>query len=164
MNADILNGLWGTSEHHLTMLQMGVRAFIAFILALALVRIAGRRSFGMKSPFDNTFAILIGAIMAKGIIGEISFSGGMVACLVLAVTHRAFAFISIKSGKFGTLIKGDKILLFKNGKIDEGNMIRSLISERDLMEKLRMSGYESLDQIKFAYMERNGEISFIGKD
>ena len=42
----------GTSES-LDMLQMSLRAAACFVVALVLVRIAGRRAFGMRTPFDN---------------------------------------------------------------------------------------------------------------
>jgi uncharacterized membrane protein YcaP (DUF421 family) len=160
---DVLYNLWGTHDTNLTIVQMSLRALVTFIAAIALVRIAGRRSFGMKSPFDNTFAILIGAILAQGVIGRVPFDSGLVACTLLAVAHRFFAFLSIKYSGFGAWIKGSKILLYSNGKLDEKNMVRSLISENDLMERIRLGGFNSLDQIEEAYMERNGEVSVVPK-
>ena len=160
---DTIYDFWGTQEEELTVLQMSLRAFITFIVAIVLVRIAGRRAFGLKSPFDNTFAILFGAILAQGVIGRVPFASGLAACAVLAIAHRLFAFLSLKYSKFGGWIKGTKILLYSNGKLVEKNMVRSLISENDLMERIRLEGFESLAQIEEAYMERNGEVSVIPK-
>lgn len=163
MEFDNLRHFWGHDEHDLTLVQMCARAFITFIAAVILVRIAGRRSFGMKSPFDNTFVILLGAILAQGVIGTVDFTSGLAACLVLAVTHRLFAYLSIYSGRFGGWVKGDKILLFKDGRMQRRNMVRSLISENDFRERLRINGYDTLENVKAAYMERNGEISIVMK-
>lgn len=164
MDIDSLRHFWGHDEHELTMLQMCARAFVTLIAAIVLLRISGRRSFGMKSPFDNTFVILLGSIMAQGVIGTVDFTSSLAACLVLAIAHRLFAYLSLYSGKFGGWIKGDKILLYKDGTMHKKNMVRSLISENDLMERLRVNGCERLDQIKTAYMECNGEITIIKKD
>lgn len=163
MEADSIQYWWGYHQAELTILQMSVRAFATFIAALILLRISGRRSFGMKSPFDNTFVILLGSILAQGVIGRVEFFDGLAACLVLSVTHRLFAYISLYNGKFGGWVKGDKILLYKEGRMYRKNMTRSLISENDLMERLRANGCENLDEIKVAYMERSGEISIIIK-
>jgi uncharacterized membrane protein YcaP (DUF421 family) len=160
---DIIHSWWGTYEAEPGIAQMGLRAMVAFIFAIALLRISGRRSFGLKSPFDNTIAILLGAILAKGVIGEISFLSALVACLVLAVAHRFFAWLALRFDNFGGWIKGERIKLFENGKLFADNMKRSLVSENDLMERLRLNGCESLDEIKLAYMERSGEISVIRK-
>lgn len=163
MEADSLHYWWGNPGSNLTLVQIGMRAFITFIAAIILLRISGRRSFGMKSPFDNTFVILLGSILAQGVIGNVEFFDGLMACLVLAVVHRLFAYLSIYSGRFGGWIKGEKILLYKDGRMHRNNMRRSLVSEGDFMERLRLNGCESLDEVKIAYMERNGEISIIKK-
>ncbi|MBL7719193.1 MAG: DUF421 domain-containing protein [Flavipsychrobacter sp.] len=164
MNQELLHTFWGPSEGQHTMLQMSIRAFITFIVVLALIRLSGRRSFSMKSPFDNTLAILLGAIMAKAVIGDITYSSGLAACTVLALTHRLFGYLSLKYKGFGSWVKGEKLLLYEKGKLQEQNMVRALISENDIMERLRMNGVDSLDKIETAYMERNGEVSFIMKD
>lgn len=164
MMMDIFYDIWGAPESRLTMLQIALRALVAFIVAVALIRISGRRSFGMRSPFDNTLAILLGAILAKGVIGDVAFSGSVVGCTVLALTHRLFGYLSLRYKKFGNWVKGDKILLYENGTFYRKNMTRALISENDLNERVRMRGYESLDQVKLAYMERSGDISMISKE
>lgn len=44
-------------------------------------------------------------------------------------------------------------------------MDRARISESDILEAARISqGLERLDQIKFAILERNGQISIIAQD
>ncbi|SAL84773.1 hypothetical protein AWB74_07058 [Caballeronia arvi] len=43
----------------LNSLQMTARAVAVFFGALVLIRIAGRRSFGQRSPFDYVVAILL---------------------------------------------------------------------------------------------------------
>lgn len=160
---DSIQYVWGLENTGLNALQVCVRAFVTFIVAIALLRIAGRRTFGLRSPFDNTIVILIGAILAKGVVGSIPYFSTIMACLVLAVTHRLFGYFSIGSGRFGALVKGEKILLYCDGKMNESNMRRSLVTENDLMESVRINGYDSLEDIKAAYMERNGMISIIRK-
>ena len=118
MNETILT-VWGQGDAELTTTQISVRALVAFIIAIGLVRLAGRRAFGMKSPFDNTFAILIGSIMARGVVGSNAFFNCVAACTVLAVLHRLFAYLSIKYSGFGAVVKGSKIPLFKDGKPDD---------------------------------------------
>src|SRR5688572_5325843 len=141
---DSIQHIWGMENTDLNTLQICVRALVTFIVAIALLRIAGRRAFGMRSPFDNTIVILTGAILAKGVVGTVPYFSTVMACLVLAIAHRLFGYFSISSGRFGALVKGEKILLYHEGKIDESNMKRSLVTENDLMESVRINGYESL--------------------
>src|SRR5215831_5355873 len=67
-----LHDLFGTGPN-LTTLQMAVRSFVMFFIALALIRIGGMRIFGKKTAFDNVLSIMLGAILARGVIGATPF-------------------------------------------------------------------------------------------
>ena len=149
----------------LSPLQMGIRAFGIFIVAGALIRIAGIRAFGMKSPFDYTIILLLGAILSRAVYGGSSIVSIITACLVIVLMHRAFGYLSVYSDKFGRLIKGDKIQLFKNGEPIRKNMRKSMISSKDLAEGIRMEvHFENSDRVESAYLERSGHISVILKE
>ncbi len=151
--------------HELNSTQMVLRAIIVFMIALVFLRLAGRRSFGMGSAFDNVTAILIGAVLSKAIIGAAPFFPTLAAAFTLAMLHRLFAFIALYSSIFGTLVKGEPRVLFTDGKIIRKNMKKSLITDKDLMEGVRKEGNTTtLDDVKIAYVERNGQISVIRKD
>jgi len=149
----------------LTPLQMGIRAFFVFIIALVLIRLAGIRTFGMKSAFDNIIILLLGGVLSRAVYSSDSAIGIIVACFVIVVMHRLFAILCVYSDAFGKLVKGEKTLLFKHGKVVNANMRRSLISHKDLDEGIRMAGHaESREAVAAAYLERNGHISVIHKE
>jgi uncharacterized membrane protein YcaP (DUF421 family) len=153
------------SGHDLTVSQMAIRAFFVFFIALILIRVAGIRAFGMKSAFDNIIILLLGAILSRAVYGGSSFIAIITASSVIVVMHRLFAILSVYSDTFGQLVKGDKTLLYKNGKSLEPNMRKSLISHKDLDEGIRIeANVETRDKIEAAYLERNGHISVIKKN
>ena len=126
---------------NLSPFQMCIRAAIIFVLALILIRIAGIRAFGMKSAFDNIIILLLGAVLSRPIYdGSVSYPGILAACLVLVLMHRFSALLSVYSDRFGRLMKGDKVLLYKDGKRLVKNMAAGLISHKDLEEGIRLQG------------------------
>ena len=148
----------------LNTLQMAIRAFIIFLIALAFIRFSGRRTFGMLSPFDNVISILLGAILSRAVIGASPFLPTVIAAFVIVVLHRLFAWISLYNDVFGSLIKGNAKIIYKDGEIIRSNMKRFYITDKDLLEGIRLQGnVESLDEIKSAYIERDGKISIIKK-
>lgn len=160
----MLEELFGSGAD-LNALQLACRALCIFIIALILIRIAGIRAFGMKSAFDNIIILLLGAILSRAVYSSSpSFLAILSAALVIVTMHRLFGFLSLYSDTFGKFIKGDKILLFKNGKEIKKNMHKSLISSKDLAEGIRISGHAGTPHdIEEAYLERNGHISVITK-
>jgi len=72
LNSINMDSFFGSSED-LTMLQMGSRAFIMFIIALFLVRLGGIRILGRKSGVDFVIIIILGAVLARGIVGASPF-------------------------------------------------------------------------------------------
>jgi uncharacterized membrane protein YcaP (DUF421 family) len=153
--------LIGQGEKELSPLQMGIRAFLIFIIALILIRFAGRRSFGMRSSFDNVISILLGAVLSRSVVGSENFFSPIVAAAVIAAFHFLFALISTHNDAFGVLIKGNPSLLYKDGKFFPKNMDSSLISKKDFEEGMRKENVGDPAKIKSAYMERDGSISIV---
>jgi uncharacterized membrane protein YcaP (DUF421 family) len=146
----------------LTLLHISLRAFFIFVVGLALVRIGDRRSLSEKTAFDAIFIVLIGSMLSRAINGTAPFFTTIAAGIVLMVIHRACAFGACKSHAFGKLLKGKPVTLIRNGKIDHAEMRRSLVSEHDLEEDLRLEAKtEDVSTIAFARLERSGDISFI---
>lgn len=156
--------LIGEQQEKLEPHQMAIRALIVFVVALILIRFSGRRSFGIRSPFDNVISILLGAILARSVYSSDPFFSPIVACAVIAGLHRLFALISFYYDPFGILVKGDAKELFKDGKMNRGNMRRTLISEKDFIEGMRKENLDDPEKVKSAYMERDGCISIVKKN
>jgi len=149
----------------LTILQLCLRAFIIFVLGLAMVRVGDRRSLSEKTGFDTLFLVLMGAILARAINGSAAFLTTIGCAIFLMLVHRAFAFIACRSHAFGKLIKGNEVVLVSDGQIDWKAMKRHLVSKHDLEEDLRLSAQtEKISEIRAARLERSGDISFIKKD
>lgn len=158
-----LENLFGEGDE-LSPWQMSLRAITVFLIALLLIRISGRRSIGMKMPFDNVILFLLGAVLSRGITGASPFLATVCAGFSIVVMHRLFAWLGLYNHTFGSLVKGSSKLLYDKGKFIDAHMKQCTISEKDLLEAVRLnSGLDSLDKIEKAYVERSGEISIIPK-
>jgi uncharacterized membrane protein YcaP (DUF421 family) len=158
-----LHSLFGSGEH-LTALQMGVRSFIMFFIALALIRIGGMRIFGKKTAFDNILVIMLGAILARGVVGASPFFSTVAAAAVMVIVHKILALLALKYIWVGKIVKGIHRSLYKNGEMNTRNMRIATISKDDLMEGVRLQiNSNSLDDVEEAYIEKNGQVSIIEK-
>ncbi|MCQ9634279.1 DUF421 domain-containing protein [Chryseobacterium sp. WG14] len=160
---DSLRELWGNGTS-LNTLQMACRGVTVFVLALILIRISGRRSFGIGSPLDNIIVMLLGAILSRAVVGASPFIPVTITCTAIVLLHRFFSWYKGKSSRFIHLVEGDKIMVFQDGKFIQANMERAQLHKEDIMQELRKRAMtDDLNQVKVIYIERNGEISIIIK-
>lgn len=160
---ELLLKIFGEGKE-LNALQMSSRGIVMFFVALILIRVSGRRSFGVRSPLDNIITISLGAIMSRAVVGASDFVPVIVCCFVIVLIHRSVGWLIATNKHFGGVIEGHKILLFDNGHFLPDNMKRALVCQEDIMQGVRKSALtEDLERIEKIYMERNGDISAIRK-
>ena len=160
---DTIHFLFGEGEK-LNMLQMSMRAFVMFCIMLLLVRFTGRRAFAKKSSFDNIIVIMLGAVLARGVVGASPFWSTVAASVVMVIMHWITAWLAVKNKTVERLIKGTYIRLYDQEKMVDNNLARTGISKNDLHESLRLeTKKDTLEDIDTAYLETNGRISFILK-
>src|SRR5579885_2372257 len=109
-----LNDWWGINEN-ITPLEIMARSAVMFIIALALIRMAGMRPFGKGESFDQVITFLIGAILSRGIVGATPFFSTVASVLVIIFIHKLFSKLSIYNRFIGKLTKGNNYLLYKDG-------------------------------------------------
>ncbi|MDR3678663.1 MAG: DUF421 domain-containing protein [Flavipsychrobacter sp.] len=148
----------------LNILQMCDRSFVVFIIALILIRISGRRSFGIRTPLDNIIVILLGATLSRGIVGASPFIPVIIASFLFVILHRALGWLIVYNKMAARIIEGEQILLFEDGTFLQESVRKALVCKEDIMQGVRKSALtDDLDKIDRIYMERNGEISALKK-
>jgi len=159
----ILHEIFGTGKD-LNVLQMTARSILVFIIALILIRISGRRSFTLRSPFDNIITIVLGAVLSRAIVGASGFFPVIASCTALVLIHRLVAYGMVHHPGFSKLVSGEKILLFKEGDFVRQNMDKGLICREEILQEVRKTALtENLDRIEKIYMEKNGEVNSVKK-
>jgi uncharacterized membrane protein YcaP (DUF421 family) len=160
---EIITTIFGDGKD-LNALQMSSRGVLMFIIALLLIRISGRRSFGIRTPLDNIITISLGAIMSRAVVGVSPFIPVMACCLIIVLLHRLFGWMIVHHKGFGRFIEGDKILLYEDGKFNRSHMEKGLVCQEDILQGVRKSALtEDMSSIEKVFIERNGEISAVRK-
>jgi uncharacterized membrane protein YcaP (DUF421 family) len=158
---DAILWLFGEGKD-LTSWQMAARAVAVFPIALAVVRMAGRRSFGQQTPFDACMTVLVGAILSRAVTGASAFWPTVAASVTLALLHRLVAMACLHSPGFEQWVTGQERELVRGGRPDAEAMRKSLITRRDLQDAVRQkSGREDLHGVDRAVLERDGKITVV---
>ena len=140
-------------------LQMALRSAVVFVLALAMIRVSGRRSFGQRRPFDACTTVLLGAVLSRAVVGASPFWATMAAGAVIVLLHRLVAMASLRWPRFERLVSGDKRELVRDGVRDQQEMDKALITARDLDEAVRDKLGDESRPVRRAVLERDGRLT-----
>ena len=161
---DMFIQIFGAGKE-LNTLQVCARGFVIFFIALLLIRLSGRRSFGLHTPLDNIISILLGAVLSRAVTGASAFVPVISVCFLIVLLHRFFTWVLVRNKKIRELCEGKKILLFENGVFIQHNLTNALVSKEDILQAMRISLLsEDLVKVEKIYMERNGKISIVKKN
>jgi len=161
---EIIHELFG-QEKDINTLQMSLRAVVLFFLTLLFIRIAGGRSFGLKTAFDNIIVIMLGATMSRAVTGASPFVPTVAAGLVMVVVHRLLGLAGFYNKRINHWIKGAFYNLYQDGKFDHDALKKCSLTEDDVLEEVRINtNADKLDKVQAINMERSGKLSIIKKE
>lgn len=154
----------GADAGSITWWQMSIRAVLIFFSALILIRFSGKRVFGKNTSFDIVLGVILGSILSRALTGNARFFPTLAAAISLVVLHMLLSRLSFRNRWLGHLVKGTENQLVKDGEIQWEAMKKSSITRHDLQEAIRINGsFTDLENVREAFLERNGEISIIEK-
>ena len=78
---------------------------------------------------------------------------------VLSLSEIVISYLSLKNGKIGRFIDGKPSVIIKNGKVKFSVMTRLRYTLDDLVSQLRSQGIKSIEEVDYAILENNGELS-----
>ncbi|MBR3609953.1 MAG: DUF421 domain-containing protein [Oscillospiraceae bacterium] len=124
----------------------------------------GKRQLGELQPSEFVIAILISNIATLSIEDtDIPLIGAIVPIITLMSAEVILSYITLKSGKAQVLVSGNPVVIIRNGKIEQKSMAELRLSIEDLMSQLRIKGFFDIEEVSFAIVETNGELSVFPK-
>jgi uncharacterized membrane protein YcaP (DUF421 family) len=139
-----------------------IRAAVAYVFIIFMLRIIGRRELSSLGPSDIVLLVVMGDLIQNGVTqSDDSVTGVFLAVSTFAILTVAMSYLTFKSRHAQTVIEGEPLILVENGKPIEKNLRTERLKVRDVMEQARGQGIESLDEVKWCVLETSGAISFV---
>lgn len=141
------------------------RAAFMYLFLMFIIRIAGTRTLSEITTFDLILLLVIGDASQQAIIGnDYSVINAVVVIVTFVLMDLAMAYIKNRSEKVEKLMDGSPIILINNGKLMKKMMSYAEIELEDILEAGRRAhGLASLEQIQYAVLEKDGDITIIPK-
>lgn len=140
------------------------RTIILYLVVVIAMRIMGKRQIGQLQPFELAIAIMTSELASLPMQDtRIPLIDGIIPIITLIVLQVTISIIQLKSNKARTIICGKPSILIKEGKINIAELRFQRFNINDLLEEMRLQGYYNLDDIEYAILETNGQLSIIPK-
>ena len=151
----------------LGVIEMMLRGTAVYWTVLILLRVAGRRELGSLGTADLLVLVMVADAAGDALTGG---SSSVTDGLIVVTTIVAWSVLLDRAAYYSPfihkLLEPERVCLVKDGRILRSGLRNEHIGRGELMEQLRLQGIESIDEVKRAYIEANGQFSVIkaGKD
>ena len=141
-----------------------IRATAIYFFVLLVFRIMGKRSLSQATTFDFVFLLIIGEATQQALLGDdFSITTSFIVISTLVSIELVLTWAKDRFKRFDHIAEGIPLLLVADGKLLDKNLKKAEVGVDDVLEAGRSTqGFERLDQIKYAVLEKNGEISIVG--
>jgi uncharacterized membrane protein YcaP (DUF421 family) len=140
------------------------RTVLGFAFLLLLMRIMGKKQLGELTFFNYATGIAMGNIIGDMVVHkEITVWESLAALTFWALAVFIVEFINHHSKISTQLTKGQPSILIKKGQIIQKELKKHQMVMDDLLMLLRISSVFDIQEVEYAIMEPNGQLSVLKK-
>ncbi len=141
-----------------------IRAAIIFAFVFLLTRLLGRRELNSLEPFDLILLVVTGDLVQQGVTqNDQSLTGAMLAISTIGLLTVALSYLSFRFKRMRPILDGEPIVLVEDGEVIEPNLRRQRLTREEIGAEARLEGISSIEDVRWAILETNGQISFVTK-
>lgn len=139
-----------------------IRTAILYSLVVIVMRLMGKRQIGELQPYEFVITIMISDLAALPMQDtKFPLLLGIIPITTLLLMKTLLSQLQLKSQFARKIIDGEPTILIFKGKINFLGIKKQQINIDELMEEIRLSGYFDLNEIQYAILENNGQLSIL---
>lgn len=139
-----------------------IRTAILYTLVVIIMRLMGKRQIGELQPYEFVITIMISDLAALPMQDtRYPLLLGIIPIVTLLFMKTILSYIQLKSQAARRFVDGEPSILIYKSKINYQALKRQQINIDEIMEELRLAGYFDLEEIEYAILENNGQLSIL---
>jgi uncharacterized membrane protein YcaP (DUF421 family) len=140
-----------------------IRGVVVYLFLMIVFRFLGRRTLNQTTTFDLVLLLIISEVTQQALVGEdFSVTTAVMLICTLVGLNLMLTLIKQKYKKFDRVIEGTPLVIVDHGQPLEKRMNKTKVDHDDIMQEARASfGLESMKEIKYAVLEKDGSISIV---
>jgi uncharacterized membrane protein YcaP (DUF421 family) len=143
-------------------MDLVIRATVVFFFIFLVTRIVGRRQLSSLEPFDLIMLVVIGDLVQQAITqSDNSVTGALIVIATIALLSVFVAWVAFRFKRARLVTDGEPIIIVQDGKPIERNLRRERLTVEEVEEEARRQQIDSIEKIRWAILETNGQISCI---
>jgi len=139
-----------------------VHAIAGYVVLLLTIRLLTRRPGSQLTLFEFVLVFLMGGIIIASTMGnDRSVTNATLAVVMVGFIHRMVSSARNRWPRFAMIIDGVPLVIYKRGNWQDEVVSEMKIAPEDVLAAARSKGLRGLDDIDYAVLERNGQISVL---
>ena len=140
-----------------------VRALVVYFFLLLIFRISGKRTLTENTNFDLVLLLIISETTQQAMVdNDHSVVNGFLLIMTLVGASIGLSLLKQRVPSLEKWLDGTALVIMENGRVHKDRMDKVRVDEADILEAARkLQGLERLEQVKYAIVERNGEITIV---
>ena len=145
--------------------ELIVRAVVVYGFLLVLLRMTGKRQVGQLAPFDLVLLLVLSNAVQNSMNGgDNSITGGLILAAALVGLNWGVGWLTYHSKTAEAWIEGRPVIVIHDGKTSDRALRSVQMTRHELEAALRAEGCAGPEEVRFAVVENNGQLTVIPKD
>jgi uncharacterized membrane protein YcaP (DUF421 family) len=145
-------------------MEIILRTIAVYFTLMIVFRIAGKRSMAESNTFDFVVLLIISEATQQALVSDdYSVTAAVLVIVTLVGLGVLLSFVKQKSAKAERVLDGLPVVIVQEGRLLRDRMDRLRVDDEDILEAAHAIGVANMDEIRYAIIERNGDIKVIPK-
>jgi uncharacterized membrane protein YcaP (DUF421 family) len=144
------------------LLRTAVVGGLSYLLLVAILRGAGKKSLARMNVFDSVYAVALGSTLASAVLSpDVTLADAIVAFVVLIGLQMLLRRVARTSDKLENIINGNPTMVFRSGEFLQTEMDRHQTTEEEILAAIRQKGILALRDVAAVVLETDGKFSVL---
>ena len=136
------------------------RAVVLYLILIGVIRLMGKRQIGQMEASEFVVTMLVANLASIPMQdGGIPLYSGVVPIVTVLGLELVLSTLSLRSIRLRKLLCGKPVILIENGRILQENLRSTRVTLDELTGHLRQKDVLRLDEVQYAILETNGNLS-----
>lgn len=138
---------------------------VAYVLVVVAIRVSGKRALSKLNAFDLVVTVALGSMLATILTSsDLALATGVAGIALLLGLQVVVSYITSRFVQGQTAVRAEPTLLLRRGELLEEAVINARLTEAEVLQAIRASGFGGLDQVAAVCLESDGSLSVVGVD